>query len=73
MEQQVTILFALNNGDLDDVEIPKVGSFESAFHSFMNSNHPDILAKISEKGAVDDEIEGQLKTAIEEFKSSVPF
>ncbi len=73
MEQQVVILFALINGYLDDVEIPKVLDFSSAFRRFMDSNHPDLLAKIAEEKVVNDESEAALKAALEEFKAGVPY
>ena len=73
MEQQVVILFALVNGHLDDVEIPRVAAFEQALHRFMESNHPDLLAKIAEEKQLDDESESALTAAIAEFKSSVPY
>jgi F-type H+-transporting ATPase subunit alpha len=73
MEQQVTILFALVNGHLDDVELPRVGAFEQALHRFMGSNHPDLLSKIAEEKQVNEEVEAALTAAIAEFKSSVPY
>jgi len=73
MAQQVVILFALVNGHLDDVEIPKVTTFENALRSFMESNHPDLVAKIAEEKQISDELETALSAAIAEFKSSVPY
>lgn len=73
MEQQVSILHALSNGDLDDVEISKVQSFESAFLKFLSSNHPDILDKIAELRDIDEATESLLNSAIQEFKSTVPY
>jgi F-type H+-transporting ATPase subunit alpha len=73
MEQQVCILYALVNGPLDDVEIPKVQGFEDSLHSFMNSNHPELLKSIADAKEITDEIDSSLKAAIEEFKSTVPY
>jgi F-type H+-transporting ATPase subunit alpha len=73
MERQVCILYALSNGDIDDVEITKVQAFESAFLSFISSNHPEIFNKIAEVKNIDDDIEPLLNAAIEEFKSTVPY
>lgn len=73
MEQQVTILFALVNGHLDDVDIPKVIDFEQAFHGFMSSNHPEILESIARDKDVSDETGVMLSKAIAEFKESVPY
>jgi F-type H+-transporting ATPase subunit alpha len=73
MAQEITILFALSKGHLDDVEIPKVGSFEEALHSYMESNHPDILSQIDTDKDVSDETGESLAKAIGEFKASVPY
>ena len=73
MEQQASIMFALVNGYLDDVEVPKVIAFESAFHDFMGSNHASLLESIAKEKAITDEIESSLKAAIEEFKTNVPY
>ena len=73
MEQQVTILFALVNGHLDDVEISKVIAFEAAFHDFITSNHPEILESIASDKDVSDETGESLNKAILEFKESVPY
>jgi F-type H+-transporting ATPase subunit alpha len=73
MEQQVCIMHALVSGYLDDVEIPKVRSFEEGLRSFMNSNHPEVLSSIAETKDITDEIRSALNAAIEEFKASVPY
>ena len=73
LPEEVTILFALANGHLDDVEIAKVGSFETALHSFMASNHPEILKTIDDEKAISDETEEALTEAVKEFKASVPY
>ncbi len=73
MAQEITILFALSKGHLDDVEIPKIGSFEEALHSYMESNHPDILSQIDTDKDVSDETSESLAKAIGEFKASVPY
>ncbi len=73
LPQEITILFALAKGHLDDVEIAKVGSFETAIHSFMASNHPEILKTIADERAISDETEEALTEAVKEFKASVPY
>ncbi len=73
LEHEVTILFALVNGFLDDVEIAKVRDFEAGLKSYMDSNHPDTLTQITEKKEIDDELDKLLNAAIGEFKESVPY
>ncbi len=71
--QEVSILYAGVNGYLDDVELGKVHAFEEAFHNHMQGSHPDTLKEIEEKKELTPEIEEKLKTAIEQFKESVPY
>ena len=73
MAEQVEIFWALNNGSLDDVPVEKVQAFEAAFHKFMESNKPEIAAKLMDKKILDDEIEAALKTALTDFKNTVPY
>ena len=73
MAQQVEIFWALNNGFLDDVPAEKVQAFEAAFHKYMESNKPEIAAKIMDDKALNDESEALLKSALTEFKNTVPY
>jgi F-type H+-transporting ATPase subunit alpha len=73
MAEQVVVMFALVNGYMDDVEIAKIGPFEQAFHSFMDSNHPEIIKTITDENQISDETNALLKTALDEFKTSVPY
>jgi F-type H+-transporting ATPase subunit alpha len=68
--QQVTIMYAVINGFLDDVPIGKVKSWETEFHVFMEAAHSEIRNKIVETRQLDDETQEQLKAAIEEFKEA---
>jgi len=71
--QEVSIIYAAVNGHMNDVEVPKVRSFEEAFHRYVESNHPEILKSIDDKKAIDPETEEKLKAAIAQFKESVPY
>jgi F-type H+-transporting ATPase subunit alpha len=73
MAQQVEIFWALNNGFLDDVPVEKVQAFEAAFHKFMESNRPELTAKIEDEKTISEEIEGLLKSALTDFKNTVPY
>ena len=73
LEDQTSILYALVNGYLDDVEISKIRDFEDAFRSYMAASHSDLLAKIAEVKDITDEIEDGLNAALEDFKTNVPY
>ncbi|HFD92610.1 MAG TPA: F0F1 ATP synthase subunit alpha [Gammaproteobacteria bacterium] len=68
--EQGVSLFAASQGYLDDVELNKIGDFEDALLSYMKANHGALMDKINESGDYDDEIEKELKAAVESFKSS---
>ncbi|MCD6568065.1 MAG: F0F1 ATP synthase subunit alpha, partial [Dehalococcoidia bacterium] len=67
---QVSILYAVTSGYLDDVPVNKVTLWEEDFHRFMGTNHPEIAEAINKDMEVKPEVEGQLKAAIEKFKGS---
>jgi F-type H+-transporting ATPase subunit alpha len=65
-----TVLFAANEGFLDDVEVEKVVSFEAQMLDWMRSEQKDLLEKINVKGDYNDEIAAGLKAALEKFKTT---
>ena len=73
LEDQTSILYALVNGYLDDVEVSKIRDFEDAFRSYMAASHSDLMAKIAETKDINDEIESGLNAALEDFKANVPY
>ncbi len=68
--EQAVSLFAANNGFLDDVELKKIGSFESALHSYMKSDQKAVMDRINQTGDFNDDIANTLRTAIETFKKT---
>ncbi|HET8648989.1 MAG TPA: F0F1 ATP synthase subunit alpha [Gemmatimonadales bacterium] len=68
VERQVAIIWAVTNGFLDDVEVPKIRQWERDFLAFLDAHHPDILKDIRTKKALDDALTGQLRDAVQEFK-----
>ncbi|HEY3110850.1 MAG TPA: F0F1 ATP synthase subunit alpha [Chloroflexota bacterium] len=73
LAQEVSIIFAVTNGYLDDVPVEKVQAFEAAWHQFMQSNHPEWLNKVEATGDLTDDLVAELRAALDEFKSSVPY
>ncbi len=63
-------LYAVEHGYLDDIELEKIGDFEDALHSFMNSEKKDLIDEINSNGEYTDEVESGLKASIEEFKQN---
>ncbi len=63
-------LFAVNEGYLDDVPPEKIGDFEASLHTFMKSEHRELMEQINRDGDWNDEIASQLKSALDAFKQS---
>ena len=70
---QVSLLYAVVNGYLDDVPIEKCTAFDTAFTDFLRTNHPEIRQVIEESGDLSPETEEAIKKAVSEFKESVPY
>ncbi len=71
LAKEVTIIYALTNGFLDDVPIDKVRTWENEFHRFMETARPEILETITKDKALSDATIAALRTAIDEFKQQV--
>jgi len=61
------VLYAANSGYLKGMEINKIGDFEAAVISYMNSEHSDLMAQVNESGGWDDDIEAGFKAALDKF------
>ncbi len=68
VEKQVVAIFAVNNGYVDEYDATDVQRYESEMISFMESSYADVLSTLAEKKAIDDELEGKIKAALDEFK-----
>jgi F-type H+-transporting ATPase subunit alpha len=69
MEKQVAIIYALNNGHLDEVPVDAVRKWEDDFLGFMDARHPELLKRIHTDKKLTDELEADLTKAIEDFKA----
>ena len=64
------LLYAADEGFLSDIEVAKIGDFESALLSYMHAEHGALMTGIVESGDYNDEIAGSFKSALEAFKST---
>jgi F-type H+-transporting ATPase subunit alpha len=67
VEEQVVSIFAGVNGFLDSIPTEAVTRFESALLSHMRSDHEDVLGKIRDTKALDDDSAKELKGIVGEF------
>jgi F-type H+-transporting ATPase subunit alpha len=68
IEKQVLVIYAANNGFIDQYPVTAVGRYEKELVSFMDAQHAALLSDINQKKAIDADIEARLKAALEDFK-----
>ena len=69
VDQQVIVIFAVTNGLIDDVDVPKIKEWEKGLLEFIAAQHSAIVDEIKTKKAISDDLSGRLKKAIEEYKA----
>ena len=68
VEHQVVIIFAGGQGMLDDIPNDRVGEFEKGLLGYIDAKHSEMLATIKSAGEISDEINKELRKAIEDYK-----
>jgi F-type H+-transporting ATPase subunit alpha len=68
--QMAVTLFAANEGYLDDVDVDKIVDFEAALHSYMGSEHAELLDQINASGEYTEEFEKAFTGALQDFKAN---
>jgi F-type H+-transporting ATPase subunit alpha len=68
VEKQVMIIFAANNGYIDDYPVNAARRYEAEMMTFIESSHSGILAEVREKKAIDNDLQARIKAALDEFK-----
>jgi len=71
--QQALSLFAADRGYMADVEVEKILAFEEALHGYLTSEKSDLEKQINSTGDWNDDIEGQFKALVEDFKKTQTF
>lgn len=70
LERQVTSLWTVVNGYLDDIPVPAVQEFERQFLAFVDEQYKDIFTSIAETLDLKDETVARLKEAVTKFKAT---
>ena len=66
---QVAILWAVQNGYFDDVDVDAMKQTQNAIVDYLNDSKADLVGQIATEGAVTDAVEAGLKAALDEFKA----
>jgi F-type H+-transporting ATPase subunit alpha len=67
VEKQVTIIYAANNGFLDQVAVEQVRDYEAGLYTFLETRHPQAFTTLADKKQIDDEVKGLLMAGLDEY------
>ena len=68
-QDQVVVIYAGTRGYLDKLAITDVGPFQEGLLAKVKSSHGGTLAKIAEKGALDEALDNELKSILTDYTS----
>ena len=68
--EQAVVLFAVEFGYLNDVELSKIASFETALLDYANRNYAEFMQELTKTGNYNDEIKDTLKGILDSFKAN---
>ncbi len=68
--EMAVVVFAADKGYLKDVDVAKIGDFEAALLSYMNSVKSELMDEINSSGNFNDDIANGIKAALEDFKAT---
>ncbi len=70
VEEQVAVMWAMQNGYVDPVPVDRVKEFQLKLQDWLQTRKEGLLRTIREKKQLDEDLESQLKSALEEFKTT---
>lgn len=70
VSEMATILFAADQGYLDDVPLNQVAQFEVELIKFLHAQQADLVKRIDQTGDLNEEIIKTLRSLIESFKTN---
>ncbi len=67
-EKQVLIIFAANNGFLDEYPVSALKKYEIELYAFFDNRQAELLAELRDKKAIDDDMKGRIIAAMSQLK-----
>src|SRR5512137_1262555 len=68
VEKQVMVIFAANNGYIDDYPVSAARRYEAEMLTFMENSHAALVTELRDKKAIDNDLQARIKGALDEFK-----
>ncbi|MGB2401785.1 MAG: F0F1 ATP synthase subunit alpha [Akkermansiaceae bacterium] len=70
LEIEVAVLWSMQNGYFDDVEVDRVKECQDALEEYLDSRKADLLQLIAKEKALTDDVTAGLTQALTDFKAS---
>src|SRR5512134_3855674 len=70
VEVQVAVIWAVQNGYVDDVPVERIKEFQAGWTDFLTTRKADVLGKIAQEKALSKELTAELKAASDHFKQT---
>jgi F-type H+-transporting ATPase subunit alpha len=70
VEVQVAVIWAVQNGYVDDVPVERIKAFQAEWTDFLGTRKADVLKKIGKEKALSPELTAELKAAADQFKQT---
>ena len=70
VEVQVAVIWAVQNGYMDDVPVERIKEFQAEWTDFLTTRRPELLQHILKQKALDPELLADLKAAADQFKET---
>ncbi|MGK0189343.1 MAG: F-type H+-transporting ATPase subunit alpha [Verrucomicrobiales bacterium] len=71
LEIMVATLWAMQNGHFDDIAVVEIRDVQAKFETYLTDRKESLMSKIANEKAISDEILGELKTALDDFKKTL--
>src|SRR5438270_147038 len=70
VEVQVAVLWAVQNGYVDEVPVERVKEYQTKLADFLATRKAELLAKIVKERALNEALTAEIKSMAEEFKQT---
>jgi F-type H+-transporting ATPase subunit alpha len=70
VEAQVAVIWAVQNGCVDDVPVDRIKEFQTKLTEFLSTRKTELLRKIAQEKAMSAPLTAELKAAAEQFKET---
>jgi F-type H+-transporting ATPase subunit alpha len=72
VEKQIVIIYAGTRGYIDKLDVSQIAVYERGLYDFIEKKYPAIYETLRSKKTLDEQTEGMLKKALEEFGTAFP-